>query len=265
MNNETTDRDQNNFLPESKSYRVKLKVFEGPFDLLLHLIKINEMDIYDIPIAEITRQYLEYIELMEQLDLDVAGEFLVMAATLLNLKARSLLPETPAEEDEAAVDEILSTKELIRQLVEYRKFKEVAEDLRRKQDEQSHIFYRDNVVTILPAAQPQDPSPEDLKILLDAFSRVLRFVEPREYLQVIEEPYTVEEKIQQLRSLLERETLLSLVQLFRRCSGKQEMIVTFLALLELCRIGEIALEQSVPFTDITIQLKKPQRIDVPNK
>jgi segregation and condensation protein A len=261
MNEETTtDNEQNDFIPESKAYRVKLKVFEGPFDLLLHLIKINEMDI-----AEITRQYLEYIEIMEQLDLEVAGEFLVMAATLLNLKARSLLPELPSEEEEATVDEILSTKELIRQLVEYRKFKEVAEDLRRRHDEQSQVFYRDNIVTVLPEPQPQDPSPQDLKILLDAFSRVLRYVEPREYLQVIEEPFTVESKIEHLRALLQNEPSLSLLKLFRGCSGKHEMIVTFLALLELCRISAITLEQPEPFHDVIIQLKKPQKLDVRNE
>src|SRR5437773_11265695 len=108
-----------------EDYKVKLQVFEGPLDLLLHLVRINEMDIYDIKIAEVTRQYLEYIRLMQSLDLEVAGEFLVMASTLVNIKLRSLLPDTgeePIEDEE--IGDIITAQALMEQLVQYRKFKE---------------------------------------------------------------------------------------------------------------------------------------------
>jgi segregation and condensation protein A len=220
------------------------------------------MDVYDIKIAEITNQYLSYIELMEQLDLEVAGEFLVMAATLLNLKSRSLLPEPVSEEEQEAVDEILSTKELIRQLVEYRKFKEIAEELRQKQEEQSRVHYRDNVAASMFKSQQREPSVQDVRMLLDAFSRVIRYVEPKDYIQLGEERHSVEEKMEYVRGLLGRKQRLGLYNLFKECSAKQEIIVIFLALLELSRLGEIHLEQPEAFKDVIIQLRKPQEIDV---
>ncbi|MBI1785148.1 segregation/condensation protein A, partial [Candidatus Sumerlaeota bacterium] len=125
-------------------YKVKLQVFEGPLDLLLHLVKINEMDIYDIQIAEVTKQYLEYIRLMQSLDLEVAGEFIVMASTLLNIKLRSLLPDSgEPDEDEEELGDILTAQALMEQLVQYRKFKEAAARLQEQEEQQARIFFRD--------------------------------------------------------------------------------------------------------------------------
>lgn len=234
------------------SFRIKLKVFEGPFDLLLHLIKVNEMDIYDIPIAKITNQYMEYLHLMQALDLEVAGEFLVMAATLINIKSRHLLPSGDLMEDEEEIDEILSAKELIRQLIEYRKFKEMARSLRQREQSQAQIFYRYNIEPILPQPEREEPFPEDLHLLFDAFSRVLRYAEAHDYHQVLEEHFTVEDKMQHLLHLIEKADMVNLFDAFRKCLTRNETIATFLAVLELCKRRQIRVKQSGPFKDILI-------------
>jgi segregation and condensation protein A len=234
------------------SFRIKLNVFEGPFDLLLYLIKVNEMDIYDIPIAKITQQYLEYIHIMQALDLEVAGEFLVMAATLLNIKSRHLLPSGELLEDEEEIDEILSAKELIRQLVEYRKFKEMAWSLRLREEDQSRVFFRYNIEPILPEPEREEPLREDLHLLFSAFSRVLRYAETRDYHQVLEENITVEDKMDYLSLLLGKSDVLNLMDIFKKCLTRNETIVTFLAMLELCKRKQIRVKQSGPFKDILI-------------
>jgi len=237
------------------SYRVKIKVFDGPFDLLLHLIKINEMDINDIPIAEVANQYLEYIQLMKDLDLEVAGEFLVMAATLLNIKARSLLPPREDESYEEEIDEILSAKELMRQLIEYRKFKEIAQSLRSREEEYADVFFRTEVIPILPGPErEEEPLHEDLKKLFTAFSRVLRYTEARGYHQVAGDEFSIEEKMEHLRHLLTQEKLLDIIKVFERCMNKAEMIATFLAALELCRLKEVRISQSGLFEPIYLTL-----------
>ena len=234
------------------SFRIKLNVFEGPFDLLLHLIKVNEMDIYDIPIAKITHQYMEYIHIMQALDLEVAGEFLVMAATLINIKSRHLLPSGELMEDEEEINEILSAKELIRQLVEYRKFKEMARSLRQCEENQAQIFYRHNIEPILPEPEREEPLREDLHLLFDAFSRVLRYAEAGDYHQVLEEHFTVENKMQYLSSLVEKADMLNLLDVFKKCLTRNETIVTFLAVLELCKRRQVRVKQSGQFKDILI-------------
>jgi len=235
------------------SYRIKINVFDGPFDLLLHLVKINEMDINDIPIAEITNQYLAYIQLMKDLDLEIAGEFLVMAATLINIKARSLLPPREDESDEEEIDEILSAKELMRQLIEYRKFKDLALNLREREEQFGRMFFRTEVIPILPAPEKEEePLREDLKNLFTAFSRVLRFAEARGYHQIAENEFSVEDKMASLRDLLRREKSINIVTIFERCISKAEMIATFLATLELCRLREIRIHQSGPFEPVYI-------------
>ena len=236
------------------TYRIKLDVFEGPFDLLLHLIKINEMDIYDIKIAEITKQYLEYIHLMEELDLELAGEYLVMAATLINIKSRTLLPPREGEEIEDEIDEIMSTKELIRQLVEYRKYKELAQSLRSRESQNLNIFYRTNIIPILPyLEQEEDVIKEDIKRLFDAFARVVTFIEKKPYHYVSSEKYTVDDKIILIRTQLESAEQILLHKLFENCFHKLEIIVTFLATLELVRLKEIKILQSGLFKEIYIQ------------
>jgi len=232
------------------TYRIKLPVFEGPFDLLLHLVKENQMDIYDIEIARITEQYLEYIEAAEKLDIELAGEFLVMAATLINIKSRALMP-APAEEEEAEAeeDEITSTRALIRQLVEYRRFKEAAQTLGEREEEHSRVFYRTRIIPIV-APDADGQVMENLEALFSAFGRVLRYATSKDFHRVIEERFRVEDKITDIEHRLRHETRLSLRALFDRCINKIESIVTFLALLELCRRRQIRLAQSVPFDDV---------------
>lgn len=234
------------------SYTIKLPAFEGPFDLLLHLIRVNEMDIYDIPVAEITSQYLAYIEMMRELDLEVAGEFLVMAATLLHLKARMLLPVPPEPEDqEEEIDEILSARELVRQLVEYRKFKEAAAVMRVYEDQAAKTLYR----TVPPPPPPQEEEQElsvEVDLLFKAFARVLRFVDSPAYNPVLTEQYTVEEKLEYLQDIIVEGEDVDLEQVLKRCFSRQEVIVTFLAVLELCRMKRVQIQQSSAFDKILL-------------
>lgn len=235
------------------AYRIKLPVFEGPFDLLLHLVRVNEMDLHDIAISEITRQYLAYIDLMREMDLEVAGEFLVMAATLISLKARTLLPVPPdPEEQEDELDEVLSARQLVRQLVEYRRFKEAAATLRGRETEAARVLYR----TVAP---PRPPEPEDdapprveLDLLFKAFARVLRYVDSPAYDPHIHESFTVEAKIGHLRELLAVSGTLDLEQELGRCLSRLETIVTFLAVLELCRMKKVSITQEAPFDPISL-------------
>jgi segregation and condensation protein A len=233
------------------TYTVKLPVFEGPFDLLLHLIKANEMDISDIRISEITQQYLDYIRLMRELDLELAGEFLVMAATLIHIKARSLLPVPPdPEEQEEEIDEILSARELVRQLVEYRKYKEAAAELRKREEQAARIIFRTNVISIVPE-QTEELS-EDVSLLYKAFARVLRFVETSPFVPEMTEQFTVEDKINYIEDLARRDKQFALEEVFRRCFNRSEVIVTFLAVLELCRMKRIQIRQDSSFEQISV-------------
>lgn len=244
------------------SYRIKLDIFDGPFDLLLYLIKVNEMDIYDISISTITQQYLDYIQMLQELNLEVAGEFLVMAATLIRLKARQLLPTSIDSESEGEIDDILSTKELIQQLIEYRRIKEMAEDLKERQSEFSRIFYRSEKPAPVTESTPQQ-SPErqqlqaDLQALFFAFSRVLPYVEAGPITHIIPERYTVEEKIDHIKSLLVSTSEIDFKSLLQNCADKEELIVTFLALMELCRKQEIRVIQKKLFGDIYITANTP--------
>ncbi len=232
------------------SYRVKLPVFEGPFDLLLHLVKENQMDIYDIEIAKITEQYLQYIEQAEELNIELAGEFLVMAATLIAIKSRALLPAPSLEEaPEAQEDELTSTRALIRQLVEYRRFKEAAQTLAQREEEHSRVFYRTKVIPIV-APEADGQVMENLEALFSAFSRVLRYATSKDFHRVIEERFRVEDKITDIEHRLRHGGQISLRDLFARCIHKIETIVTFLALLELCRRRRIRLKQETLFDDV---------------
>lgn len=240
----------------AKINRIKLDVFEGPLDLLLHLVKINEMDIYDIEIATITNQYLNYLTAMEEMDLEIAGEYMVMAATLLNIKSRSLLPKNEELEqlsDEEEIDEIFSTQELIRRLVEFRKFKELAGELKSREEENSRLFYRANVVPIVPGANEEMPR-QDIRSLFDAFARVLKKKKtgPGEH-TVYHEQFTVEEKTDELRTKLKAAKQINLSRAFESASSKQEVICYFLAILEMAKLREITLAQAGNFDDILIE------------
>lgn len=245
-------------------YKVRLDVFEGPMDLLLHLIKVNEMDIYDIPISKITNQYMAYLRLMEQLDLEVAGDFLVMASTLINIKLRSLLPETTEiEEENEEVDDFITAQALMDKLVEYRKFKEAAAALRASEMMQSNTFIRDVALPKLTDAEGDSGLQMDLDLLIGAFSRVLRFVERRDWHLVTEEEYSVEEKMDWLEQRLLLDERVDIEEIFRACRSKIEMIVVLLAALELCHLRRVCVAQSEAYGSILIfpQKEGPQPVD----
>jgi segregation and condensation protein A len=245
-------------------YKVRLDIFEGPMDLLLHLIKVNEMEITDIPISRITQQYFSYLRLMEQMDLDVAGDFLVMASTLINIKLRSLLPETHEEEiEDEEVDEFISAQALMDKLVEYRRFKEAAATLKMNQTIQANMFLREVALPRMTNAEDDADLQMDLDKLLGAFSRVLRFAERRDWHLVTEEEFSVEEKMDWLEQRLLLEERIDAEDLFKACRSKLEMIVVLLATLELCHLRRVCVAQSEAFGSILIfpQNEGPQPLE----
>jgi len=238
----------------SPSPRIVLHdLFEGPLDLLLHLIKVNEMDISEVRLAEVTNQYLDYLRAMQELDLEIAGEFLVIAATLILIKSRSLLPSQPgdAQEEEEEIDAALSTRQLIRRLIEFRKFKELALQLRTLEGENLGVFYRANVVPVLPGPEAELPV-QDLRMLFDAFVRVLRNARVQPTHTVRRQQFHVEDKLVELRERIRGGKRVNLRDVFLRCICKEEIIVTFLAALEMAKLREITIAQASPFDDILI-------------
>jgi segregation and condensation protein A len=233
-------------------YKVKLEVFEGPLDLLLYLIKKEEVDIYDIPIERVTNQYMEYLSLMQLLNLEVAGEFLVMAATLMYIKSRMLLPadqQVTDSEEEGGDD---PRWELIRQLVEYKKFKDAALQLGQREDEQSKIFPRRGDSGV--EADAEVPLAEvGIFDLIGAFNEVLKRATARsDFHEILEEKYSVSDKIEEILYTLRDRAELLFSELFERASSRTEIVVTFLALLELIRLKRLKVRQESPFGEILV-------------
>lgn len=230
------------------AYTVKLKTFEGPLDLLLHLIKKEEVDIYNIPIAQITSQYLEYVKIMEMLDLEGVGEFLVMAATLIQIKARMLLPQESQISEEEEED---PRAELVRQLLEYKRYKEAARELEEREIEERNYYSR------IIEEELEDPPKASLEVslfdLLSAFAKVLEYVEKEEFYTGIA-PYkiTQESKLKEILNMLRSAKEASFDDIFFKNLTKIETIVTFLALLELVKIRKIGVRQKRLFGEIII-------------
>jgi len=242
--------------PAARTVTVRLARFEGPLDLLLHLIKRDEIDIYDIPISHITQQYLAYIELMQSLDLEIAGEFLVMAATLMRIKAKMLLPlpAVGAEEE----DEGDPREELVQRLVEYRQFKEAAGTLQSREKERRMLFER-GMVPSEEDAGPLPLAPATLFDLLDALNRVMsRIPEPSVY-EVRAETWSVEDKLSLIATAVAERGSVSFTELLMRCRARSEMVVTFVALLELVKLGHIGVVQAEAFGDILLVARTPER------
>ena len=232
------------------SYEVKLDIFEGPLDLLLYLIKKNEINIYDIPIAYITEQYLQYIDMMRALDINVAGDYLVMAATLMQIKSRMLLP-TPQEEEGEQED---PRKELVDRLVEYQLFKELAKYFREREEERQDWFSRRVFPEVDEVFEPDEiVLANNVFELLTAFSRVLHNTNDMNVVhEIVMEHYTVEEKIHELLHLLLDHRRIRVNALFARARSRLEIVAIFLAVLELVRLGEVLIRQSSPFGDIEL-------------
>ena len=238
--------------------KVQLDVFEGPLDLLLYLVKKEEVDIYEVNLTKIATQFIEYIEVMRELDLEVAGDFLVMAATLMYIKSRELLPVDQQAQVEEDDDDQDPRWELIRRLVEYKKFKDAAAALQEKESIQEKTYPRSpgklEFTTDGPALKP-DVSLFDL---INAVNSVLKRIGQREPTRdVFEDKWTVSEKIDHLLKLLKDRTGLRFSELFADNTSRLEVVVTFLALLELIRLKVLVARQPEPFSEIEIALAKP--------
>jgi segregation and condensation protein A len=232
-------------------YKVKLEVFEGPLDLLLYLIKRDEIDIYDISIERITRQYLEYLQAFKELKIDIAGEFVVMAANLIYLKSRSLLPldQQPPEEDAEEDD---PRWDLIRQLIEYKKFKEAAAQLHDRALEQERIFTRDGGSAAISGA-PLPLHEVGIFQLIHAFQEVIKRVEAQEDLQeIFGERFSVSDKIEKILERVGDGAPVRFSELFGQIVSRLEIVVTFLALLELIRLNQVRAMQRKMFDEIEI-------------
>lgn len=233
-------------------YNVKFEVFEGPLDLLLYLVKQEEVDIYEIDLAKLATQFLEYVELMRELDLEIAGEFLVMAATLMYIKSRELLPLDQQVQPEGEEEGEDPRWELIRQLVEYKKFKDAAAQLQVFELRQENVFPR--VPPKLEVPADNLPKPEvSLFDLLNAVNNILKRVTRREDLRdIFEDKWTVSEKIELIARLISQRTRVRFSELFDGVTSRTEVVVTFLALLELIRLKQITAVQPEAFGEIEI-------------
>lgn len=233
-------------------YKLKLEIFEGPLDLLLYLIKKDQLNIYDIPIAQVTQQYMEYLEMLKMLDLDIVGDFLVMAATLMQIKSRMLLPPDPTAQEEEEED---PRDELVRRLLEYKKFKEIAMELKSKETFRQDLFSR--IIDIEKTRELKEDAKEvyfevSLFDLITAFTKVLKNVPKEVFYEVIKDEHTVEQKIHDILHLLLEKPQVLLTDLFTRAKSKVEMIVTFMAILELIRLKEINVVQKRLFDEIEV-------------
>jgi len=236
------------------SYKIKLEIFEGPLDLLLYLVKKDHLNIYDIPIAKVTEQYLQYINLMQLLDLNIAGEFLVMAATLMQIKSKMLLP---AEESQTEEEQEDPREELVKRLLEYEKFKEIAESLRKKETDQKEIFKRPKVEIEKEITDNKEVYFEaSIFDLINAFSAALKDGPKEVFYEVIKDEFTIGEKTHEILHLLLVTDSMRISELFNKAKNKLEIIVTFLAILELVRMKEIVARQTELFQEIEISRNK---------
>jgi segregation and condensation protein A len=231
---------------------IHLDAFEGPLDLLLHLIRKEEIDIWDIPIARITEQYLEYIQIMKDLNINMAAEWLMMASTLIHIKSRMLVPQEKNEESE---DEDIEDPrhELVYQLLEHQKFKNAAEMLYTREEVENAVWNK-------PPENALEETNEIVAVslfdLLKAFHEVVRRFEEQQVLEVDKEEVTVEQKIADIRNRLLIHDQILFSTLFGEIRSKRQLIVTFLALLELVRMNEVWLYQKGAFEEIQISKKK---------
>jgi segregation and condensation protein A len=235
---------------EPDGLRFRVGGFEGPLDLLLHLVRVNEVDITNLPIVEITRQYEEYLDWMRTLDLEVAGEYLVMAATLLHIKSRLLLPADPESPEEATTD---PRRELAQQLLEYQRFKQAAETLQAMDSARTLVWTRDGTV-------PEEFAGEELLTvelfdLLEAFRTVLGRLDDEARLHLRRDNVSVAEKIEWLTELLERAGSVDFVEAMRSLPTRIDRIAAFLAVLEMVRLRIIVAFQRTRLGEIRLALR----------
>ncbi|WP_294148287.1 ScpA family protein [uncultured Clostridium sp.] len=244
----------------------KLENFEGPLDLLLHLIEKNKVSIYDIPIVLITQQYLDYVSRMEKTDLDIVSEFLVMAATLIDIKSRMLLPAQDEEEE----DEEDPRAELVRRLLEYKTYKYMAQELEEREQDAERLLFKDPTI---PKEVLKYEPPVDLDSLLDGltlaklqsiFDSVMKRKEDKidpvrsNFGTIRKEPVSLEQKIGSVMQYARKHRTFSFRQILEKQTGRLEVVVTFLAVLELMKMGKICLTQEALFDDMYIETLEPE-------
>ncbi len=233
------------------NYQCNLDIFEGPLDLLLHLIKEQKMDIYDISVAEITKQYLEYLDLLSELNLEMVGEYLVMAAELARIKSKTLLPAPETEEDALAAAGEDPRAELIRRLLEYKRYKEAAFELRQKEYDQQQLFPRNGELEL-------EDTEQELLVeanvfdLLTAFQKVIKEKSFKKDYEIKITTLSVSDRISGILEVLNASESVAFNSLFTELNTKQEIIVTFLAILELMRMQLIRCQQVKQFDAIRI-------------
>ncbi len=226
------------------AYQCKLDIFEGPLDLLLHLIKEQKMDIYDIPIAQITRQYMDYLNLMQELNLDIVGDYLVMASELTRIKSRLLLPvqETEEEEGEGGED---PRAELTRRLLEFQRYKNAAFELRRCEHDRQQLFIRGGELELGEDEAAQETLVEaSVFDLLHAFQKVLENKSLKKDYEIQITTYSVADRIGYITEIMNSAESVTFESLFTVLNSRQEIIVTFLALLELMRLKLLRVQQA---------------------
>ena len=235
---------------ENDQLKITLGEFEGPLDLLLYLIRQDQINIYDIPVARITDEYLRYLNLMKELDLTLAGDFLVMAAQLIDLKSRMLLPRDPTVTEEEIMD---PRADLINRLLEHEKFKAAAQMLWSRATVERAVFKRAEIET-------DKNNPEvavGLFDLLRVFQEILARKKEEILLEIEREEVTMAEMIERLRNMVRSAGELSLMKFFERAQSRHELVVAFLSVLELVRMSEISLRQSETFGEITARVVNP--------
>lgn len=224
------------------SYDVRLDAFEGPLDLLLHLIRKNDMEITEIPISQITHEYLGYLDLMKELNLEIAGDFLVMASTLIEIKMKMLLPRHDAESSEED-----PRTELINRLLEYQRYKDASKKLLEGAVQAKDVFYRGAPVF----AEDDFRLDAGLFDLLASFQKLLKEAKT-EVREILHEEIPLEDKIRQVLTWLEQKEFMTFEELFQKETRRMGLIVTFLAVLELIRTKQIQVRQAVPFGEIRV-------------
>lgn len=246
-------------------YKVVLNTFEGPLDLLLHLIEKAQVDIYDIPISEITDQYMEYLNRAEKIDMELTSEFLVMASTLLEIKSKMLLPSDKRQDDEMQmeIEEADPRMELVKQLVEYKKYKKAAKKLKKYEERQKKVFNKpkeDLSQYINHEVEEINLNEMSLVELVNVFNKVLnrrkRKIKPIDVEEIQRDEITLEESMERLKDKLNKENKIRFSNLFNDNNTRSEIIVTFLSILELVKLNYITVKQKNNFSDIII-IKKP--------
>ena len=253
----TTADAPDNFESILTAYPVRLRQFEGPLDLLLYLIRKHQLNIYDIPIALVTRQYLDYLEVMQELDLDIAGEFLVMAATLIHIKSRMLLPRPDPKQEDPEED---PREALVRRLLEHQKFKAAAELLHDREIQRSAQWGRpDGSVAEVVGNAPEPEVEVDLFSLMAAFRQVIERARQRPQIYMPAEYMSLEVRIEKLMGMLSETEACGFEDLFADVQTKPGIVVTFLALLEMIRLKFVRVYQQGNFGPIRVyKREKPQ-------